>query len=261
MQTIAIANHKGGVGKSATTHALGVSLANLGYRVLLVDMDPQSSLSHGADVVVPGESIAEVLGGANPGTLAAADALVDISDTEGSTIHLLPSDIALSTQELGLVQRFGRENLLHNALLPIADRYDVCLIDCPPSLGILTVNALRAADGVIIPTQPQIADLRGLELFLGTVDNIRQAINPRLEIIGILVTMYDSRYLHHREALDLLRSRKLPVFETTIGRSIRVAESGTIGESIITYDPTNPQAERYSLLAKEIQEWLRSERR
>lgn len=259
MYTIAISNHKGGVGKTATCYALGVSLAQLGYRVLLVDIDPQSSLTTGAGASADGESIAEVLGGATPGPRSLPDILVDIADLEGATLHLAPADIALSTNELGLVQRIGRESLLRNALLGVSDLYDVCLIDTPPSLGILTVNALRASEGVIVPTQAQISDLRGLKLFLDTVDSIKAQINPRLEIVGILITFYNDRLIHHRDAIEYLESQELPLFETKIGRSIRVAESPAMGESIITYDPSNPQTGRYRALADEVSQWLRRE--
>jgi chromosome partitioning protein len=261
METISISKHKGGVGKTATAYALGVSLAKMGYRTLLVDIDPQSSLTTGAGASAEGESIAEVLGGATPGPLPLSEILVEIADIEGVTLHLAPADIALSANELGLVQRIGRESILRNALLEVSDRYDLCLIDTPPSLGILTVNALRASAGAIVPTQAQISDLRGLKLFLDTVENIRAQINPGLEIIGILITFYSDRLIHHRDAAEYLEAQGLPLFETRIGRSIRVAESPAMGESIVTYDPDNPQAGRYEALAQEVNQWLRKEER
>lgn len=261
MITLATANHKGGVGKTATTHAIGAGLAQLGYRVLLVDIDPQASLTQACGVSPNGESLAEVLGGALPGTMDVADVLVDVSDIPDTTLHLAPADIALSVNELGLVQRMGRENLLHNALEEVAGRYDVCVIDCPPSLGILTVNALRAAAAVIVPTQPQISDLRGLKLFLDTIEQIKKEINTDLILMGVLVTFYDGRLIHHQDAVGVLRDQGLPMFETMIGRSVRVAESPAAGESIITYDPKNPQADNYQKLSQEVDTWLRNERR
>lgn len=260
MKTIAIANHKGGVGKTATAHALGVGLATLGHRVLLVDADPQSSLTHACGAGdVDGESLAEVLGGAKPGTLQLADVLLDVGD--GLPLHLAPADISMAPNELGLAQRFGRESILARALSSVAAAYDVCLIDSPPSLGMLTVNALKAADAVLIPTQPQIADLRGLRLFLDTIQRIREEINPELEIAGILVTFVDDRFIHHNDALDVMRAGDLPLLETQIGRSVRVAEAAAAGESILTYDPSNKQAANYRRLAKEVDAWLKSVRK
>jgi chromosome partitioning protein len=259
MKTISIANHKGGVGKTATAHALGAALAGMGQRTLLVDIDPQSSLTNGCDVQAAGSSLAEVLGGATAGTQPLADILVDVSDIEGKTLHLAPADIALSTHELGLVQRIGREYVLKKALANVAANYDICLIDCPPSLGMLTVNALAASDVVIVPTQPQISDVRGLKLFLETVNGIRAAINPELRVLGVLITFYDGRTIHHRDAVETLRGQGLPIFETMIGRSIRVAEAPAAGESVVTYDPQNPQAENYQQLAREVEKWLRNE--
>ena len=259
MKIIAIANHKGGVGKTATTHALGAGLAQLGNRVLLVDVDPQSSLTGACGVDANGESLAEVLGGIEPGSLSLADILLDVGDD--MHLHLAPADIALSPNELGMVQRFGREALLQHALATVDRGYNVCLIDCPPSLGVLTVNALKAASAVIIPTQPQISDLRGLRLFLDTVGRIRRKLNPKLEILGILVTFVDGRLIHHRDALGVMRESGLPLLDVQIGRSVRVAEAAAAGESIITYDPRNKQAKNYKQLAKVVDQWLKSARR
>jgi chromosome partitioning protein len=246
----------------ATAINLSASLAALEKKVLLIDIDPQGSLTAAAGVgTAAGESLAEVLGGGEPGHLSLADILVDVSEDDTAVLHLAPADIQLSPNELGMTQRMGRENILHRALATVDGRYDVCLIDCPPSLGILTVNALRAATVVLIPTQPQISDLRGLSLFLDTVDGIRAEINPRLEIMGILVTFYDGRLIHHQDAVTVLQERGLPLFETRIGRSVRVAEAPAAGESVVTYDPDNPQAGNYRQLADEVDEWLRKEQR
>ncbi len=261
MIIIPIANHKGGVGKTATTHALGAALAALDYRVLLVDIDPQSSLTAAADVDAPRESMAEVMGNSDPGTLPLTSILVDVSEVDGQILHLAPSDIKLSLNERGIYQRLGRENILQKALATVNGRYDVCLIDCPPSLSILTINALRAAHGVIIPTQPQISDLRGLKLFLDTVDAIREEINPDLKIAGIVVTFYDGRTIHHKDAVETLHARGFPIFDTMIGRSIRVAEAPAAGESITTYDPENKQAMNYNQLAQEVSAWLSNEQK
>lgn len=234
MKTIAIANHKGGVGKTATTHALGAGLARLGNRVLLVDVDPQSSLTGACGAEANGASLAEVLGSIEPGRLSLTDILLDVGD--GAHLHLAPADISLAPNELGMVQRFGRESLLQHTLATVSRAYDICLIDCPPSLGMLTVNALKAADAVIVPTQPQVSDLRGLKLFLDTVSRIRIELNPRLEILGILVTFLDGRLLHHQDALTVMRESGLPLFEAQIGRSVRIAEAAAAGLDVAAHD-------------------------
>jgi chromosome partitioning protein len=255
MQTIAIANHKGGVGKTATAHSLGVGLAGLGRRVLLVDIDPQSSLTMACGVIdAADKSLSVVLGGAAPGRLPLADILIPLGDG----LTLAPADIALAAGELGMVQRLGRETLLKNALASVNGRFDVVLIDCPPSLGILTVNALQAATAVIITTQPQASDLRGLALFLETLGQVRAGINPGLTVAGIVVTFADGRLIHHQDAIATMQRQGLPLFQTVIGRSVRVAEAAAAGESIITYDPDNPQAENYKQLSREVDKWLKN---
>jgi len=253
MKTIAIANHKGGTGKTATAHTLGVVLASRRYRVLMVDSDPQSSLTLACGVTdTQGRSLAEVLGDSGDGDVSLAKTVRLLSPD----LDLVPSDIALASSELGLVVRMGREGVLKRALGEVNGRYDVCIIDCPPSLGLLTVNALTAADGVLIPTQPQIVDLRGLCLFWVTMDRIRQALNPALETIGIVATFYDGRLIHHRKAIESMHEAKLPVLSTTVGRSVRVAESSVTGETVVTYANDNPRAREYEALADEVVRWL-----
>lgn len=258
MRILAIANHKGGVGKSATAQALGVVLATeRARRVLLVDIDPQGSLTGACGVLDAAEhSMAEVLGGAGAGSLPLRDVLREL--TPG--LWLAPADIALATSELGLVSRMGRENALKRALATVAHDFDVCILDCPPSLGLLTVNALTAADAVLIPTMPQIVDLRGLRLFLATIDQVRQALNPGLAILGILPTFHDKRLSHHKEALELMAQAGLPLLPVTIGRSVRVAEASAFGESVATYEPNNPRAAEYRQLGGEVEKWLNGER-
>jgi chromosome partitioning protein len=254
MRTLAVANHKGGVGKTATAHALGAILAGeCARRVLLIDVDPQASLT-GACGAYGGSgaaSLADVIGDAQPGAAALADTLRELAPG----LWLAPADISLAVSELGLVARMGRESVLRKALAQVGRRFDVCLIDTPPGLGLLTVNALVAADAVLVPTQPQGADLRGLRLFLDTIDRVRD-LNPRLVILGILPTFYDGRLNHHRDALEAMRAAGLPVMAVTIGRSVRVAEAAAAGQALPTYAPDNPQTAAYRDLAKVIDAWL-----
>jgi len=259
MQVIATANHKGGVGKTATVHTLGVVLAAAHKRrVLLVDADPQASLTGACGVEdAAGANLADVVGAAVPGSLA----LRDVTRELDSGLHLAPADLSLAVSELGLVSRMGRENVLRQALAIVAQDYDVCLIDCPPSLGLLTVNALSAADAVLIPTQPQVVDLRGLRLFLDTLEQVRNGLNPGLETLGILVTFFDARLLHHRGAVETMEAAGLPLLPVRIGRSVRVAEAATGGEVVTTYAPGNPQAEAYRQLAEVVDKWLNGHRR
>jgi len=252
---LAIANQKGGVGKTATAHAIGAALAGQGLRVCLVDTDPQASLTQACGVTdCAGRSLAEVLGSSSPGHLALAAVLLDL----GGGLYLAPADIALAACELGLTSRLGRESVLRKALRPLVDRFDLVIIDCPPSLGLLTVGALAACDAVLVPVQPQAADLRGARLFLDTLDIIKSELNPDLENLGILVTFHDARLTHHQAALKAMQTAGLPVLPVTIGRSVRVAEAAGAGQSIITYAPDNPQATAYIRLAEIVNQWLKS---
>jgi len=255
MKVLAIGNMKGGVGKTATCHALGDVLAGNGVRVLLVDADPQASLTQSTGAADPtGDvpSLADVLGGVEPGRVALSSVLVEVGQ-----LSIAPANIALSRSELGLVSRIGRENVLKRALETVNGRFDVVLIDCPPSLSILTINALNAANGLLIPTQPQINDLRGLKLFLETVDQIREELNPGLDVLGIVPTFYDSRTNHQAEALDIMSAAGLPVLPVRVSRSIRVAEAAAAFQSIVTYDPGHKITENYRQLAEEVTQWLK----
>lgn len=248
MQTITISNHKGGVGKTTTAANLGAGLAAEGVHVLLIDADPQASLTQSLGVH-PDETynLAGVLGDAKPGQIPINQAIREIREN----LAIVPATLDLASCEIGLVNRLGRENALKNALIKVRD-YDLIMIDTPPSLGLLTVNALAAADYVIIPTMPAAPDLRGLSLITNTIEDIKQAINERLAIMGVLITQYDARLVHHGEALEVLASWDLPVFETRIGRTIKAAESAGMGRPLIDYQPDNKRAVEYKDLAQEV---------
>jgi len=255
MRVLSIANHKGGVGKSATAHALGVALAATGLRVLLIDTDPQASLTQACGLGLElDRSLADVMGGSQPGRYQLREILHQIDDG----LYIAPADIALSAVELGLASRMGREYVFRRALLPVMDSFDLVLIDCPPSLGLLTVGALAASNAVLVPSQPQVVDLRGLSLFIDTLDTIRDEINPALELMGILITFYDSRLTHHQAAVEAIRNAGLPVLPVAIGRSVRVAEAAGSGQSVVTYEPSNKRAEEYLQLSEVLKQWLKT---
>jgi len=241
-RTIAVANQKGGVGKTTTTLTLGAALVERGKSVLLVDLDPQSSLTVALGIDGQGSSMYEVLGSTEPGTLSIRDVVQQI----GPHFYVAPSDIALSRSEAGLMVRIGREHILRNALADV--RFDYVLIDCVPSLGVLTVNALVASDEVIIPTVCEYLALRGIALFYQTMREV-SSINPSLKVLGILPTFVDPRLLHTQEVLEVMEERGLPVLDTYIHRSVRFAESALAGESILDYAQTHPGADAYRRLA------------
>jgi chromosome partitioning protein len=242
---IAFANQKGGVAKTTTTLNLGVAFSEQGLRVLLVDLDPQGNLtmSQGLNPDAIERSMFDVLVHRTP-----------IQEVIHSTeVDLAVSSIDLAGAELALSSMIGRERALEKALVSVKDEYDYVLVDTPPSLGLLTINALVAADGVIVPVQCEYLSLRGLVQLENTLSMIRENLNPNVEIQGILATMYDNRTLHSREAVEILQENfgEL-VFGTRIRKTIRYAEAPVKGSSVLKYDPTGTAAEAYRELAKEV---------
>jgi chromosome partitioning protein len=258
VRTIAIANLKGGTGKTATCHALGVVLANEHRRsVLLVDCDHQSSLTGACGVHdAAGKSLAEVLDGSFGRTLELELFLYHIIRKVQPGLDLVPADIALGRSEQRLASGRDHEFVLRNALRTVTFRYGVALLDCPPNLGLLTTNALAAADAVLIPTMPNILDLRALKLFLEALQDFRKRLNPRLQVLGVLVTFFDSRTKHHKETVHAMRGLDLPVLDVMIGRSVRVAEASNAGRSIVNYAPTHKEAEAYRQVGAVVERWI-----
>ena len=244
-RVISFANQKGGVAKTTTTLNLGVALAEQELRVLLVDLDPQGNLTMSQ--------------GLNPDTIERSmfDVLVHRLPI-GEVIHHAEVDLAVSSidlagAELALSSMIGRERALEKAIAPIRDNYDYVLIDTPPSLGLLTINALVASNGVIVPVQCEYLSLRGLVQLENTLTMIRENLNPSVGIEGILPTMYDSRTLHSREAVEILQENFGDlVFETKIRKTVRYAEAPVKGTSVLKYDPSGSAAEAYRDLAKEV---------
>lgn len=248
-EIIALCNQKGGVGKTTTTINLGAALVETGRRVLLVDLDPQGSLSVGL--------------GINPHTaeLSIYNLLlgkgVDVDDviTESPVedMDILPSNIDLSAAEIQLVSEVARELTLSRVLEPLRERYDVILIDCAPSLGLLTVNALTAADSVVIPLECEYFALRGVAMLTESIAKVQDRLNPRLKILGLLGTMYDGRTLHGREVLQtVVDAFGDQVFHSVIRRTVKFPETTVAGEPITTYASSSPGAAAYRFLAREV---------
>ena len=248
-RVISLCNQKGGVGKTTTTINLGAALAEAGRRVVLVDFDPQGALSVGLGVN-PHELDLTVYNLLMQREVALDDVLLK---TSVAGLDLLPGNIDLSAAEVQLVSEVAREQTLARVLAPVLPDYDVVLIDCQPSLGLLTVNALAASDGVIIPLECGFFALRGVALLMDTIYRVQERINPRLEVEGILATMYDSRTLHSREVLArVVEAFGDKVFHTVIARTVRFPETTVAGEPITTYASSSAGAAAYRQLAREV---------
>ncbi len=248
-RVISMVNQKGGVGKTTSTVSLGAALAGYGRRVLLVDFDPQGALS-----VALGVNAYE-LDLTVYNLLTQPDCHIGdvILATDVENLDLLPSNIDLSAAEVQLVSEVGREHALARVLAPVMGEYDVVLIDCQPSLGLLTVNALAASQGVIIPMETEYFALRGVALLKDTIDKVISRINPDLQIIGVLATMYDPRTLHSREVLQTVQQAfGDAVFQTVISRTVKFPDAAVAGEPITTFAPSSSGADAYRQLAREV---------
>ena len=248
-RVISMCNQKGGVGKTTTTINLGASLAEYGRKVLLVDFDPQGSLSVGLGLN-PHDMELSIYNLLMQRDVTLDDVVVP-SGVPG--MDLLPSNIDLSAAEVQLVHEVAREQTLQRVLAPALQQYDVILIDCQPSLGLLTVNALTASDGVIVPLECEYFALRGVALLKTTIDKVRERLNPKLEIDGVLGTMFDGRTLHGREVMErLVQAWGDTVFHTVIRRTVKFSDSTVAGEPITSYASASAGAESYRQLAREV---------
>ena len=250
-RTVAVCNQKGGVGKTTTTINLGAALAERGRRVLLVDFDPQGALSVGLGIQ-PHDIDNTIYNLLMERDVTAHDVL---HKTGVAGMDLMPSNIDLSGAEVQLVHEVGREYVLGGVLKPLVPEYDVIMIDCQPSLGLLTINALAAADGVLIPLECEYFAMRGVALLMETIDKVSRRLNTKLAIDGLLATMYDSRTLHTREVLaSMVNGFGDQVFHTVINRTVRFPDATVAGEPITSFDSGSMGANAYRELAKEVLE-------
>ncbi|MFD2839551.1 ParA family protein [Populibacterium corticicola] len=246
---IAMCNQKGGVGKTTTTINLAASLAEYGRKVLIVDFDPQGAASVGLGVPTH-ELVLTVYNTLIDRTVDVHDVIVG---TSVPNLDVMPANIDLSAAEVQLVGEVARESILARVLRPVIDEYDVILVDCQPSLGLLTVNALTAAHGVLIPLECEFFALRGVALLVETIEKVRDRLNPRLEVDGIVATMFDSRTLHSREVIArVYEAFGDTLMHTIIGRTVKFPDASVAAEPITSYAPTHAGAQAYRQLAREL---------
>ena len=255
VKVVAVANQKGGVAKTTSVQSLGVAMAEQGQRVLVVDLDPQACLTFSL--------------GFNPDDLSTSlhDVLVrraKIADVRCAVpgvdgLSLVPATIDLAGAEVHLLSRTGREHVLARSLEPVLADHDVILIDCPPSLGVLTINGLTAAEVVVVPLQCEALSHRGVGQLLETIEDVRQFANEKLRVLGVIATMYDGRTTHSRRILSEVGERYgLPVFEPPVPKSVRFAEAPELGRSVLQHAPSSPGAAAYRALAVQVLDAMRS---
>ncbi|MBV8952479.1 MAG: ParA family protein [Actinobacteria bacterium] len=248
-RVVAVANQKGGVAKTTTVHSVGAALVETGARVLLVDLDPQACLTYsaGLDPEALELSLHDVLIGRNK--------IADVRVRAAGGFDVVPATIDLAGSEVHLLGRTGREYALRRGLEPVENEYDLVLVDCPPSLGVLTINGLTAANDVLIPLQCETLSHRGVGQLLETVDDVRTFTRPDLHVRGIVATMFDGRTRHGREVLgDVTQRYGLPVLEPPVPKSIRFAEAPGRGASILEHAPSSPGAAAYRAIASQLLE-------
>jgi chromosome partitioning protein len=255
---IAVANQKGGVGKTTSTLNLGAALQEAGKRVLLVDLDPQGNLSIAAGIVdidAAYPSVGDLLAMAARGRTASGPGIEGAIVQSPSGLSIVPANATLSAAELGLVSALNRESMLASLLRSVESRYDYILIDCLPSLGLLAINALRAANGVVIPVQADFLAMQGLAQIFETIAAVREQLNPELNIYGVLLTLVDQRTAHSRDVVRVVRSSladQVNVFSTEVRLHVALKETARAGRSILDYDTHSRSAEAYRKLAREV---------
>ncbi len=255
VKVVAVANQKGGVAKTTTVQSLGVAMAQQGLRVLAVDLDPQACLtfSFGLDPDELDVSLHDVL----VRRARLSDVVQPVVGTNG--VDLVPATIDLAGAEVHLLSRTGREHVLAQALLPVVAGYDVVMIDCPPSLGVLTINGLTAAEAVIVPLQCEALSHRGVGQLLETIEDVRQFANEKLRVLGVIPTMFDARTTHARQVLSEVEERYgLPLFTPPIPKSVRFAEAPGLGISVLQHAPTSPGAVAYRTLSTTVYDAMQS---
>ena len=258
MAIIAVANQKGGVGKTTSTLNLGAALQAAGRRVLLIDLDPQGNLSVAAgitDIDAAYPSMGDLLALAARGKAAVGPSIDQAIVHSPCGLDIVPSNATLSAAELGLVSALNRESVLAGLLKRVESTYDYVLIDCLPSLGLLAINALRAADGVVIPVQADFLAMQGLAQIFETIAAVREQLNPELSILGVLLTLVDHRTAHSREVVRIVRSSldgQVNVFDTEVRLHVALKETAKAGRTILEFDPSSPSAEAYRALGREV---------
>jgi chromosome partitioning protein len=255
VKVVAVANQKGGVAKTTTVQCLGVAMAQQGLRVLAVDLDPQACLtfSFGLDPDELDASLHDVL----VRRARLSDVVHPVMGTNG--LDLVPATIDLAGAEVHLLSRTGREQVLARAMFPVIDGYDAVMIDCPPSLGVLTINGLTAAEAVIVPLQCEALSHRGVGQLLETIEDVRQFANEKLRVLGVIPTMFDARTTHSRQVLSEVEERyALPMFEPPVPKSVRFAEAPGLGKSVLQHAPTSPGAVAYRTLSATVYDAMQS---